>query len=239
MSYKVPRIDLQKEFTSPEFFNAKLTIDQQVEWCIKKDAETNHYYDEYIPYKFHLQMVMQCVKDYIKLTVTKDIKVYQKYPKLVIFDFGSAQCFIEGLEILGHALTVSNSIFKPAGAGHDLIEDARSNYNEVKKQLGVLAAEIIRAVTNLGRGRNRDERMPDFIYEDIRETFGATFIKLCDRMANCQYSKLTKSGMLYKYRKEMPDFIHKILGVSIDEIKKDYHHPYQNLVLDLLQIVEE
>jgi (p)ppGpp synthase/HD superfamily hydrolase len=84
---------------------------------------------------------------------------------------------------------------------HDSIEDARMSYNDVKKLTNTRVAEIVRAVTNYTRGRNRVERMPDFIYEDIRETNGARFVKLCDRIANIEYSG--KSDM---YEKEHPHF---------------------------------
>lgn len=28
-----------------------------VDWCITQHANTNHYYDKYLPYSFHLRMV--------------------------------------------------------------------------------------------------------------------------------------------------------------------------------------
>lgn len=90
--------------------------------------------------------------------------------------------------------------------GHDLVEDARENYNGVKKRSNTYVAEIVRACTNYGRGRNRDERMPDFIYEEIKNTPGALFVKLCDRMANIQYSKMTGSSMFKTYKGEHTHF---------------------------------
>lgn len=69
---------------------------------------------------------------------------------------------------------------------HDSIEDARMTYNDVKKATNKDVAEIVRAVTNYTRGRNRKERMPDFIYMEIRDTVGATFAKCCDRTANIE-----------------------------------------------------
>jgi hypothetical protein len=52
--------------------------------------------------------------------------------------------------------------------------------------------------------------MPDFIYEDIRNTPFATFVKLCDRIANVQYSKMTGSSMFEKYKKENLHFKSKL-----------------------------
>jgi len=47
---------------------------------------------------------------------------------------------------------------------HDSIEDARMSYNDVWRAVHLRVAEMVRAVTNYTRGRNRTERMPDFIY---------------------------------------------------------------------------
>ncbi len=84
---------------------------------------------------------------------------------------------------------------------HDSIEDARMSYNDVKAVTNEKVAEIVRAVTNNGRGRNRKERMPDFIYIEIRDTDCATFVKFCDRIANIEYS-----GKTDMYEKEHPHF---------------------------------
>lgn len=140
-------------------------------FAIKAHHETNHYYDDYLPYEFHLRMVVKAAKDFIYLIPVD--KIY-----IVI-----AACWC-----------------------HDTIEDARQNYNSIKKVTNKDVAEIVRAVTNYGRGRNRDERMPDFVYEDICNTPFATFVKLCDRIANVQYSKMTGSDMFEKYKKEHDHF---------------------------------
>lgn len=140
-------------------------------FAIKAHHDTNHFYDEYIPYEFHLRMVVKAAKDFIYL-----IPVDKIYTVI-------------------------------AGAWlHDTIEDARQNYNSIKKISNQEVAEIVRAVTNYGRGRDRDERMPHFVYEDIKKTPFATFVKLCDRIANVQYSKMTGSSMFEKYKKEHNHF---------------------------------
>jgi (p)ppGpp synthase/HD superfamily hydrolase len=89
--------------------------------------------------------------------------------------------------------------------GHDLIEDTRVSYNDVKDQLGQEVAEIVYALTN-EKGKNRKERGGVKYYEGIRQTPGAAFVKLCDRIANVQYSKMTKSRMFEMYKKEQEDF---------------------------------
>jgi (p)ppGpp synthase/HD superfamily hydrolase len=89
--------------------------------------------------------------------------------------------------------------------GHDLIEDTRVSYNDVKEALGEYAADIVYAVSN-EKGKTRKERANEKYYEGIRNTSGATFVKLCDRIANVQYSKLTKSNMFEKYKTENEQF---------------------------------
>jgi (p)ppGpp synthase/HD superfamily hydrolase len=89
--------------------------------------------------------------------------------------------------------------------GHDLIEDTRVSYNDVKEALGEYAADIVYAVSN-EKGKTRKERANEKYYEGIRNTSGATFVKLCDRIANVQYSKLTKSNMFEKYKTENQQF---------------------------------
>lgn len=88
---------------------------------------------------------------------------------------------------------------------HDTIEDTRVTYNDVKSVLGEDVAEIVYALTN-EKGRNRKERANEKYYVGIRETPYAAFVKICDRIANAEYSKNEQSSMLGKYRKEFEDF---------------------------------
>lgn len=160
--YKLSRI--QQEF-----------INDAEGFAIKSHEDTNHFYDEYLPYSFHLRMVVKAAWDFIHL-IPQD-KIH----------FVIAACFL-----------------------HDTIEDARKSYNDIKHNSNEYVAEIVRAVTNYGRGRDRNERMPDFVYDDIRNTESATFVKLADRIANVQYSKMTGSSMFNKYSKEQEHFKSKL-----------------------------
>jgi hypothetical protein len=72
---------------------------------------------------------------------------------------------------------------------HDVIEDCRQNYSDVKNVLGEIVAEIVYALTN-EKGKNRKERANDKYYEGIRNTPFADYVKICDRLANVTYSKL-------------------------------------------------
>ncbi len=100
---------------------------------------------------------------------------------------------------------------------HDLIEDCRVTYNDLAKETCFDVAEIVYAVTN-EKGKVRKERANDKYYEGIRNTPYATFVKLCDRIANLEHSKSSESTMLPMYRKENPNFINKIYDKHYEEM---------------------
>jgi (p)ppGpp synthase/HD superfamily hydrolase len=89
---------------------------------------------------------------------------------------------------------------------HDSIEDARLTYNDVLKATDDRdIAEAVFVLTNM-RGRTRKERANAQYYKEIRQNKIARFVKLCDRIANMEFS--IKSGtMSDMYRKEMPHFL--------------------------------
>ena len=99
-----------------------------------------------------------------------------------------------------------------AAYGHDLIEDTRVTYNDVKDILGEETADIIYAVTN-EKGKTRSERANDKYYEGIRANPLAVIVKLADRVANVTYSKNVGSSMFNKYKKENENFL-KSLGID-------------------------
>ena len=161
---------------------------EKIDWVLDQHRSTNHFYDKYLPYEFHLRMVVQAFKDFQKLLpeglLTREEKVYHNS--------------FESIDETAHAIEL-------ACWGHDLIEDTRVSYNDVKEKLGENAADIIYALTN-EKGKNRKERGNSKYYEGIRNTPGAVFVKLCDRIANTQYSKMTGSRMFEMYKKEHQDF---------------------------------
>jgi (p)ppGpp synthase/HD superfamily hydrolase len=89
---------------------------------------------------------------------------------------------------------------------HDLIEDCRVNYNDLKSMFGEEIAEIVYSLTN-EKGRNRKERANRKYYQGIMENNISTFVKVCDRLANMTYSKDSGSTMYNKYKKENNEFI--------------------------------
>jgi (p)ppGpp synthase/HD superfamily hydrolase len=169
------------------------------EWCIEKHHLTNHYYDTYLPYEFHLRMVNTVAKDFShlldnKLDYVSGVEAFNRDDSVTEYD------------------ACMNAIW-----GHDLIEDTRTSYNDINQFMGQEAADIIYAVTN-EKGKRRKDRANDKYYEGIRNTKGAIFVKLCDRIANVQYSKLTKSRMFEQYRNENENFL-KQLGYGLNKTK--------------------
>ena len=159
------------------------------QWCIEKHRNTNHMYSEYLPYEFHLRMAHQVGKDFKHLL--DDVKDYYTGD-----DFKSSN---------EDPITLRTACLRAIWA-HDVIEDCRVSYNDVNNHLGQEAADIVYAVTN-DKGKTRGERAGDKYYQGIRDTPGAVFVKLCDRIANVQYGKMTKSRMVEMYKKENDNFI--------------------------------
>lgn len=165
--------------------------EEKTKWCIEQHVKTNHFYDTYLPYEFHLRMVAN---------------VFEKFQHLL----KSNVEYSTGENIVNPVLQKSITyVLRLACWGHDLIEDTRTSYNDVKEVLGQEVADVVYAVTN-EKGKTRKERANDKYYEGIRNTPGAVFVKLCDRIANVQYSKMTGSRMFEMYKKENDEFIVKL-----------------------------
>lgn len=113
---------------------------------------------------------------------------------------------------------------------HDTIEDCRLTYNDIKEVAGESVAEIVYAVTN-EKGKNRKQRANEDYYYGIRETLWAKYVKLCDRLANVQYSRDTKSRMLDVYKKENDNFLE-----SLFPNESEMHH-YRDIVKQLKHLL--
>lgn len=149
-------------------------------------SDVNQFYGNGLPYSYHLDSVAEYVRRY------------------------------------GHLVCNLHQDVLPLMFGayfHDSIEDARLSYNDVtKKALDIglsdvqayMGAEIVYALTN-EKGRTREERANQRYYEGIRLTPYAPFCKMCDRLANLNFSaqQIDKSNihMLEVYRNELPHFI--------------------------------
>lgn len=163
-------------------------------WAMERHSNTNHYYDTDLPYAHHLRMVVAEVVNFKDIIPLIDFSLQSKLP-----------CTRE--EILINAAW-----------GHDLIEDTRVSYNEVAVKAGYNVANIIYALTN-EKGKSRSERANDKYYKGIRETVGASFIKMCDRIANVKHGVMTGSRMVVMYRKENEKFIDSIYSPHLEPMK--------------------
>jgi len=93
---------------------------------------------------------------------------------------------------------------------HDVLERLPEEYQVLKKKFGVLMADIVYAVST-EKGKTRKERANEKYYKGIRSNTFATFVKLCDRIANLKYSKETNNQeKISMYVSENPEFVDKL-----------------------------
>lgn len=149
----------------------------------------------------------------IKSTLVKNAAKYAAYLHEAVNHYYSGQPYSVHLEMVynyayqfRYLLDPSNRETALAAAFcHDLIEDTRETYNDVKSATNEAIAEVVYALTN-EKGKNRKERANEKYYQGIRENEIAVFVKICDRLANVKFSKDTESKMFAVYKKEHWDF---------------------------------
>ena len=162
-----------------------------------------------------------------------DVVCNQKYNKTLPYSFhldlvsGHAGRLYEYIEWTGEDW-VSKPTFdvwmaKFVAQGHDLIEDARLTYNDIISELSihlrrdvtVPIAEAIFACTEC-RGRNRKERHSEEYYSLLVSNNLAVYVKLCDILANVQFSKMTHSSMYACYQNEFPTFVARLSNTQLE-----------------------
>lgn len=112
---------------------------------------------------------------------------------------------------------------------HDTLEDCHNvSYNDLKKRFGVAVADLVYAVTDK-KGRTRKERKD---FQSIRDTKGATFVKICDRLANVEAGIIFGGDMLDMYRKEQSEFNFELYPKESDEV-------VERMFYDLEQLLQE
>ncbi len=174
-----------------------MNIREFEQFCYNRhDVVCNQKYDHDLPYSFHLKMVRAQADKFIDLI---DLPNGNGNPTM-------------GYDTDGENLKRKINVLMGC-AGHDLIEDARLSYNDVKDRAGDTVAEIIFLCTEM-RGRNRTERKNDQFYRELATNELAVFVKLCDIMANSTYSILSNSGMLVKQRGEWPKIKEALIGAD-------------------------
>lgn len=196
--------------------NIFLTIETAIkEYAFKKHEGVNHLYGDNLPYKYHLMMTAANINKYSQLLNDE-----------------------------------ANLALISAAYCHDLIEDTRTTYNDLFQDIGgiirtfndgllnnfdyEIIAEIVFLLTN-NRGRNRTERANDDYYNGIKSNGYAIIVKLCDRLANIQYSNIMfNQHKLFMYWKEHSDFIKKLELDNRVFKKDDTIHITMKNVLDAL-----
>ena len=155
----------------------------------------NQTYGDELPYGYHLDMVVQGVRDFGHLVCVREADV------LPLFFGGYYHDSIEDARL----------------TYNDVMAIARAILTE---EQALMATEIVYALTN-DKGRNRAERAGEAYYKGIRETPYAPFVKLCDRLANITYSCSEMNGsnqrMKEVYKKEVPHFLSSINPHSDDQ----------------------
>lgn len=191
--------------------------------AFKIHDEVNQKYDNLLPYGFHLKLTASYVSRY---------------------GYGVAEEEADVLVLYASAYL------------HDSIEDTRMSYNDVARfmddfirenswlpeeiaaRVKAQVPEIVYALTN-EKGRNRKERANDIYYKAIRETRLASFVKMCDRLANIRYTTMFvfANRMLEVYRKEHPGFISSISEGAVTPVPEEMRLEAERLLGDEAYIV--
>lgn len=171
-----------------------VTIEQIRQSAHALHASVNQTYADVYPYGYHLDMVVQAVRDYGHLVCASQDDV------LPLF-FGAYY---------------HDSIEDARQTYNDVVKAASQFMNDDQAHM---AAEIVYALTN-DKGRSRAERAGEKYYRGIRETPYAPFVKLCDRFANISYSCIgsdkLNQRMRHVYQQELPHFLEAINPHSSD-----------------------
>ena len=154
----------------------------------------NQTYGDNLPYGYHLDMVVNGIRDFGYLVCVGEDNV------LPLFFGGYYHDSIEDARL----------------TYNDVLATAREYLTE---EQALTATEIVYALTN-DKGRTCAERAGEKYYRGIRETPFAPFVKLCDRLANVTYSCAEVDGgnqrMKEVYKKEMAHFLPSINPHSDD-----------------------
>ena len=155
----------------------------------------NQLYGDSLPYGYHLDMVVNGIRDFGHLVCACEDDV------LPLFFGGYYHDSIEDARL----------------TYNDVMKTAR---HFLKEEQAFLATEIAYALTN-DKGRTRAERAGEKYYKGIRETPYAPFVKLCDRLANITYScsgvNADNLHMKEVYKGEVPHFLASINPHSDDQ----------------------
>ena len=153
-----------------------------------------------------------------KICDIHDVDCNQKYDKTLPYSFHLMAVLAQAEKYRDLIPSSDWYIMRISAVGHDLIEDARMTYNDVKALTincvearyggyvshNIEIADVIYACTE-EKGKNRFERHSQKFFDELKVNRLAVFIKLCDIMANVLYSMLKNSSMYEKYKEEFPN----------------------------------
>lgn len=167
------------------------------------DIYCNQKYADNLPYSFHIKCVEAQGEKFLHL-IQEDR--HEDFEERHVFNLKNS--FSQGVLYV--------DIIKLALSAHDLIEDARMTYNDIKSLAtslgnnvaGEMVADIVYTVTD-EKGKTRKERKSDKYYKELSENKFAVFVKLADISANTLFSRLTGSSMYAKYKAEFANFKEK------------------------------
>lgn len=164
----------------------------------------NQKYDRYLPYGFHLRQTASYVSRYGHWVAGQPSDIWILYAAAYLHDT------LEDTRMSYHDL--ERFLHDFLGENEPLPAD---DPTEIERQV----PEIVYALTN-EKGRNRSERADERYYRGIREVRFASFIKMCDRLANMSYSSLFlfTNRMFAVYKQEYPAFIRSIGEGSVTPI---------------------
>lgn len=115
---------------------------------------------------------------------------------------------------------------------HDTVEDCRLTPNDLLKEGFTMETVKIAFALSNEKGWTRAERANDKYYVGIRETPGAVWDKLIDRLANVHYGIVFDGGMISTYRKEQENFVKKLF-LDSDDMPR-----YQDMIDELDEMLK-
>lgn len=172
-------------------------------------TDTVFYYVEYVKYIYMIEKnkaqtnckYMKEVFDVAMYALKLHHNVNQKYDKKYPYFYHLFMVYNSALKFK-HLLSYDDFILALKIIFlHDVIEDARLTYNDVKELFGKDVADGVFACTEL-RGKNRAERHGKDYYDLLVQNPIHVFVKLCDIHANVSFGKRTGSSMFKKYKSE-------------------------------------
>lgn len=148
-------------------------------------------YGEGLEYSYHLNMVANTVHDNFTLI---NHNIYEEMEFMLI---------LSNIDKFDMLITLEQIAWL-----HDTIEDCAITYNDLKQEFGEFIADCVYDLSN-ELGKNRKERHEKTAPKIAKNPF-AVYVKLCDRIANMEYSISTGSSMAKKYYAERDEFIESI-----------------------------